>query len=68
MAVGADGMVDVRPADLLSPEIESAKAKYDFVDTEEDLLSCILFPQVAEDFLKRRKQNDVHEIEVVWNR
>ena len=68
LAVGADGMVDVRPADLLSPEIEAAKAKYDFVDTEEDLLSCILFPQIAEDFLKRRKQNDVHEIEVVWNR
>ena len=68
MAVGTDGMVNVRPADLLSPEIESAKAKYDFVNTEEDLLSCILFPQVAEDFLKMKKKGDVREIEVEWKR
>ena len=66
MAVGTDGMVDVRPADLLSPEIEEAKAKYDFVDTEEDLLSCILFPQVAEKFFAvRDKVEDENAVRTI---
>ena len=68
MAIGEEEIMEERPADRLSPEIEAARRKYDFAKTEEDLLSCILFPQVAEDFLKKRKQNDVHEIEVVWDR
>ena len=67
MAIGTDGIMKERPADRLSPEIEAARKQYDFAETEEDLLSYILFPQVAEDFLKKRKQNDLHEIEVIWN-
>ena len=67
LAIGEDGIMDERPADRLSPEIEVARKQYDFAETEEDLLSCILFPQVAEDFLKKRRQNDVREIEVEWN-
>ena len=68
MAIGEEEIMEERPADRLSPEIEAARRKFDFAKTEEDLLSCILFPQVAEDFLKKRKQNDVHEIEVVRDR
>ena len=68
MAIGTEAIMEERPADHLSPEIEAARRKYDFAETEEDLLSSILFPQIAEEFLKKRKQNDVHEIEVVWNR
>ena len=68
MAIGEEEIMEERPADRLSPEIEAARRKYDFAKTEEDLLSCILFPQVAEDFLKKRNLNEVHEIEVVWDR
>ncbi len=36
--------------------------------TEEDLLSCAMFPQVAPDFIRRRDDLHVHEIDVEWIR
>ena len=67
LAIGDDGTMEERPADRISPEIEAARKQYDFTETEEELLSCILFPQVAEVFLRRRKASNVREIEVEWN-
>ena len=44
-----------RPADLLEPELEKARKEIRyFMEKEEDLLSYILFPQVALPFFKRR--------------
>ncbi len=50
---------DVRPADLLKPLMEEARRKLEgMIEQEEDVLSYILFPQVALDFFKRRKKNN----------
>lgn len=47
---------DVRPADLLEPQLEKAAQEIgDLAESPEDVLSYVLFPQVAESFFKRRK-------------
>lgn len=53
-----DGDVPVsgRPADLLEPLMEKARAEVSgYAEKEEDILSYILFPNVAMEFFKRRK-------------
>lgn len=45
-----------RPADLLKPQLEEAKKEIaEYIEQEEDVLSYIIFPNVAIDFFKRRK-------------
>lgn len=67
MAIGNDEVITCRPADLLEPELDKIKAQYsDIAKTEEDVLSCAMFPQVAPDFIRRRDDLIVHEIEVEW--
>jgi oxaloacetate decarboxylase (Na+ extruding) subunit alpha len=45
-----------RPADLLKPQLVEAKKEIvDYIEQEEDVLSYIIFPNVAVDFFKRRK-------------
>ncbi len=45
-----------RPADLLEPQLESARAEIgDYIEKEEDLLSYVMFPAVALSFFKRRR-------------
>ena len=67
MAIGDDAVITCRPADLLESELEKIKEQYgDFTRTEEDVLSCAMFPQVAPDFIKRRDELIVHEISVDW--
>jgi len=69
MAIGEDEVITCRPADLLEPELARIRGQYsDIAKTEEDVLSCAMFPQVAPDFIKRRDDLIVHEIEVVWER
>lgn len=69
MAIGDDPVIACRPADLLEPELEKIKAQYgDLAKTEEDVLSCAMFPQIAPDFIKRRDDLLVHEITVEWLR
>ncbi len=68
MAIGDDEVISCRPADLIEPEMDKIRAQYgDICKTEEDLLSCALFPQVAPEFIKRRDDLIVHEIEVEWD-
>ena len=48
--------VTVRPADLLKPQLEEARREIaPLMQQEEDLLTYILFPNVAVDFFKRRQ-------------
>jgi oxaloacetate decarboxylase alpha subunit len=48
--------VTCRPADLLEPQMEKARSEIEeYMEKEEDLLSYILFPQVALNFFKRRQ-------------
>ena len=68
MAIGDDEIISCRPADLIEPEMDKIRAEYgDICKTEEYLLSCALFPQVAPEFIKRRDDLIVHEIEVEWD-
>ena len=69
MVIGDDAVITCRPADQLEPELNKIRDQYsDIAKTEEDVLSCAMFPQVAPDFIKRRDDLIVHEIEVVWER
>ncbi len=51
-----DKPITGRPADLLEPQLEKARAEVaDYIEQEEDVLSYIIFPNVALDFFKRRR-------------
>ena len=54
-AIGDAEVITCRPADLLEPEVEKYRAEYkELAKTDEDVLSCALFPQVAPKFLAER--------------
>ena len=56
-AIGDEEPIDCRPADLIPPGLEKARAEIgDLAESEEDVLSYALFPQVARPFLERRKK------------
>lgn len=51
--IGDDKVITIRPADLLEPEIEKYKAEIgNLAESLEDVLSYILFPQVARKFFQ----------------
>ncbi len=53
--IGDEKPIDCRPADLLEPEFEKAKAEIgDLAHSDEDVLLYAIFPQVARAFLERR--------------
>lgn len=55
MAIGEDEIITVRPADLLSPELEKYREETKgMAKSEEDVLSYALFPQVAAKFFEWR--------------
>lgn len=69
MAIGDAEVITCRPADLLEPEIEKIRAQYsDIARTDEDILSCAMFPQVAPDYIRKRDHLDVYEILVDYIR
>ncbi len=54
-AIGDDKVIDVRPADLLDPELEKYREETKGIaKCEEDVLSYALFPQVAQKFFEAR--------------
>ncbi len=53
--IGNDEVIDVRPAELLEPRMESARREIQgYITQEEDVLSYILFPEVALKFFQAR--------------
>lgn len=55
-AIGDEEPIDCRPADLIPPGMEQARAEIgDLAQNEEEVISYALFPQVARPFLERRK-------------
>ena len=69
LAIGEDEVISCRPADLLKPELAGIREQFaDIAKTDEDILSCAMFPQVAPDFIRRRDDLIVHEISVDWLR
>jgi len=55
--LGDEEPIDCRPADLIPPGMEQARAEIgELTQSEEDVLSYALFPQVARPYLERRAQ------------
>jgi len=64
--VGGGEIISSRPADHLPPELEKAQQEIsEIAPSEEDLLSYVLFPQVAREFLEWRAQGAGLEGELV---
>jgi oxaloacetate decarboxylase alpha subunit len=55
VVIGDEKPIDCRPADLLEPGMARAREDIaDLAESEEDVISYALFPQVARPFLERR--------------
>jgi oxaloacetate decarboxylase alpha subunit len=55
--IGDEEPIDCRPADLIAPGMKEAQAGIgDLAESEEDVISYALFPQVARPFLERRQK------------
>jgi pyruvate carboxylase subunit B len=55
-AIGDEKPIEVRPADLLEPEMAKAEQEIgDLAESEEDVIAYAIFGPVARDFLERRK-------------
>ena len=67
-ALGDEKVITCRPADLLANEMDELRKNVsDIAKSEEDVLSCALFPQVAPEFIKKRDHiEEVKEINVIW--
>lgn len=54
--IGTQEVITCRPADIIEPQLETERNKMkEYLEEEEDVLSYILFPQVAEDYFKYRQ-------------
>ncbi len=59
-AIGNEEVIDVRPADLLSPELENLREQVGgLAKSEEDVLTFAMFPEVGREFLEQREQGDL---------
>ena len=60
--IGDEEIITVRPADLIEPEFEKIKNKVStLAKTDEDVLSALLFPQVAFKFLEHKYNKTIEE-------
>ena len=54
-AVGKEELIDVRPADLLPPELDRLTAEAaGLAESEEDVLTVAMFPEIGRQFLEQR--------------
>ena len=55
-AVGTEDLIDCRPADLLKPEMERLRTEVGLLaESEEDVLTYAMFPEIGRQFLEQRK-------------
>lgn len=58
--IGDEKPVTCRPADLLKPELDKLRAEIpEWIEQEEDVLSYAMFPKVAMDFFKKRRDAEL---------
>lgn len=56
-AIGSADPIDVRPADLIEPELDKLRAEVgELATSEEDVLTYAMFPEVARRFLEARAE------------
>jgi oxaloacetate decarboxylase alpha subunit len=54
--IGDEERITYRPADAIAPELETIKKEIaEYYESEEDLLTYALFPQLAIPYFKRRQ-------------
>jgi pyruvate carboxylase subunit B len=59
-AIGNADVIDVRPADLLRAEMSSLREdSTGFADSEEDMLTYAMFPEIGREFLEQRKAGEL---------
>lgn len=59
-AIGNTEYIDCRPADLLKPELNNIKSEVkNLIQSEEDVLSYALFPEVAKNYFNERQSNNL---------
>jgi pyruvate carboxylase subunit B len=57
-AIGNEDVIDVRPADLLDDEMDNLRDEVGtLAQSEEDVLSFAMFPEIGRDFLEKRAAN-----------
>ncbi len=62
-AIGDTEVITCRPADLLEPELDKYREEFGAITkSDEDVLSCALFPQVAPKFLEERDRPKTPEV------
>jgi pyruvate carboxylase subunit B len=55
LAVGSEEVIDVRPADLLTPELHKLREQIgELAKSEEDVLTYAMFPDIGRTFLEQR--------------
>ena len=55
-AIGSEDVIDVRPADLIKPELEKLRAEIGaLAKSEEDVLTYAMFPDIGRKFLEERE-------------
>ncbi|KTD17371.1 sodium-extruding oxaloacetate decarboxylase subunit alpha [Legionella jordanis] len=65
-AIGNTEVIDVRPADLIPSELNRLRKEIGaLANSEEDVLSYAMFPEIARRFLEERKSNDLHPEPIV---
>ncbi len=56
-AIGNEDVIDVRPADLLAPEMERLRGEIgELAGSEEDVLTYAMFPEIGREYLKGRAE------------
>jgi len=54
--IGDEEVITCRPADLLKPELGAVPKEVEpFIESEEDILTYVLFPKTAPEFFKKRE-------------
>jgi len=57
-AIGKENVIDVRPADLLDDEMDKLRQVVgDLAESEEDVLTYAMFPEIGKEFLEQRRNN-----------
>ncbi|MBT8117125.1 MAG: sodium-extruding oxaloacetate decarboxylase subunit alpha [Gammaproteobacteria bacterium] len=57
-AIGKENVIDVRPADLLSDEMDRLRKEIgELAHNEADVLTYAMFPEIGKEFLKQRSRN-----------
>lgn len=59
-AIGNEAVIDCRPADMLHPELEDLQEQAgDLAQSEEDVLTFAMFPEVGREFLEARAAGEL---------